>query len=906
MNRGSEWNIWDLHIHTPETAKNNQFGDAKIAWPQYIDKLESLDIAVYGITDYFSIKNYFKVKEYQDRGRLIGKTILPNVELRLEPVTSKGVPINIHAIFDPTLTEDEINREFFRALKFRYNGAEYSCLNNDLRDLGRVLKNDPSYPEDAAINVAISEMVISYTDLRAVLEKPFFKNRVIVALSNSSKDGSSGLHNHEGGLTAIRSEIYKMVDLILSGNPNDIKYFLGKTTTVDEVINNCGSLKPCITGSDAHKLDKVGVFNEGRITWIKAEPTFEGLKQILFEPEERVCICEMKPDNKYDYDIIDHIELNYPGIWHQTVYLNQNLNTIIGGRSTGKSTLLSSIASAFDCVAEVENKEYIHHLSDSVRVIWRDGQQSKDKLIEYFPQNKISKLSEPQETDKLLLSILLGKPNIKKQYDEHKAFLAAQYSAIQSQVALYFEKRRLYEEKKQSIKNLGDEKGISLEITKLENIKKEYQSKLTDKKKLLDDYILDAEEINKYNRQKSILEKEVDKLKSLLELDLIIANNSISLSGLRDEYINKIIDERNQILTNANKEIKRTIGLIIENTIKDLHSIDEKIIEIQNKPNYNDGKQIFEANKQLAEIVNQLDELNKKLLLIKQENDLMQKLLTQYKEIGHLLIEMHKSYLDEMNKIACNMGLQYEDIRLSSFIILKPTLLQTLNECISLRSSTMNELINNTMADFMQLTKSDIANGLNYILTQAINGKILFKGGYDTQSFVSKILSECWYDLTLNVEYEGDNLSDMSPGKRSFVVLKLLLDFNEKKCPILIDQPEDNLDNRAIYNELVKYIRRKKKERQIILVTHNPNVVVGADSEEVIIANQNGKNSPNAENIKFQYLTGSLENTSMRISEENIPILQRCGIREHVCDILEGGERAFKDRENKYGFHRGY
>ena len=126
----------------------------------------------------------------------------------------------------------------------------------------------------------------------------------------------------------------------------------------------------------------------------------------------------------------------------------------------------------------------------------------------------------------------------------------------------------------------------------------------------------------------------------------------------------------------------------------------------------------------------------------------------------------------------------------------------------------------------------------------------------------------------------------------------------DKKCPILIDQPEDNLDNRAIYNELVKYIKKKKRERQIILVTHNPNIVVGADSEEVIVANQNGKNAPNENGIKFQYVFGSLENSKKRVNQMGQAILKCCGIREHVCDILEGGEDAFRDRENKYGFHQ--
>lgn len=63
----------------------------------------------------------------------------------------------------------------------------------------------------------------------------------------------------------------------------------------------------------------------------------------------------------------------------------------------------------------------------------------------------------------------------------------------------------------------------------------------------------------------------------------------------------------------------------------------------------------------------------------------------------------------------------------------------------------------------------------------------------------------------------------------------------ESKCPILIDQPEDDLDNRSIFDELIPFIRKKKIERQIIIVTHNANVVLGGDAEEIIVANQEGK-----------------------------------------------------------------
>lgn len=405
MNRGSEWRKWDLHIHTPETAKNNQFGDPQIAWPKYIQTLEKSDISVFGITDYFSITNYLKVKDFKSKGRLENKEILPNVEMRIAPVTGNGKPINIHAIFDPTLTEDELNREFFREIKFEYKERTYSCIKEDLIELGRVIKDDKNLQIEAAIKEAIAAFAVSYEALRKIVNKSFFKNRIIIALSNSSNDGISGLLKQEVGLRPIKNEICRMADIILSGNPKDIEYFLGKKTSPEEVIENCGNLKPCITGSDAHTLDKIGIFPENRFTWIKADPTFEGLKQILFEPEERVRISDSQPDDKYDYNVIERVELNTAGVWHQTIYLNQNLNTIIGGRSTGKSTLLSSIAIKFDETISVENDSFIRQLGDNVHVYWRDGQENKlsrAERMQFFAyvqylihhRNKIDSLNE--------------------------------------------------------------------------------------------------------------------------------------------------------------------------------------------------------------------------------------------------------------------------------------------------------------------------------------------------------------------------------------------------------------------------------------------------------------------------------------------------------------------------------
>ena len=136
-------------------------------------------------------------------------------------------------------------------------------------------------------------------------------------------------------------------------------------------------------------------------------------------------------------------------------------------------------------------------------------------------------------------------------------------------------------------------------------------------------------------------------------------------------------------------------------------------------------------------------------------------------------------------------------------------------------------------------------------------------------------------------------------GKKAFVVLKLSLECSNKSCPIIIDQPEDDLDNRAIYTELVTYIKEKKAHRQIILVTHNANVVVNADSEQIIIANQNGAKNLNKNNKKFEYKFGSIE-SSLKSDLPDAFTLESKTIKEHICEILEGGDTAFKLREKKY------
>lgn len=171
-----------------------------------------------------------------------------------------------------------------------------------------------------------------------------------------------------------------------------------------------------------------------------------------------------------------------------------------------------------------------------------------------------------------------------------------------------------------------------------------------------------------------------------------------------------------------------------------------------------------------------------------------------------------------------------------------------------------------------------------------------------SKNFLKLIFDDYFYDYW-NVEYQGDNLGKMSAGKASFVILMLIVGLSKSKSPLLIDQPEDNLDNRSISTDLVNYIRSKKIERQIILVTHNPNIVVNADAENVIVADQRGQDNNSTCLFQFNYINGAIEHTKTKdISITDT--LNSMGIREHITKIVEGGEEAFLKRERKYNFKK--
>ncbi len=138
-------------------------------------------------------------------------------------------------------------------------------------------------------------------------------------------------------------------------------------------------------------------------------------------------------------------------------------------------------------------------------------------------------------------------------------------------------------------------------------------------------------------------------------------------------------------------------------------------------------------------------------------------------------------------------------------------------------------------------------------------------------------------EVTYGLEYESVDIQQLSPGTRGIVLLLLYLSIDvDDERPLIIDQPEENLDPESIYRELVGCFKEAKTRRQIIIVTHNANLVVNTDADQVIIASRGRHKRKALPDISYK--SGGLENS---------------GIREKVCAILEGGEYAFRERARR-------
>lgn len=934
--KGSEWRKWDLHVHTPESELNNGFGTN---WDEYVKQLFSRalanDIAAIGITDYFTVEGYKKLKTnyLNDEAKLtefgfseeeINKIhqilILPNIEFRLDKLVQEN-RVNFHLIFSDDVSIADIEENFLHQLKIivegmpQEAGERRALTKNNLTALGEKLQNEhahfrqhPNYLYTGMMNAVVSDNEIS----KILLDQPsLFKGKYLIAMP-SDEDLSNVKWNNQGHLT--RKILIQKSDCLFASNPNTIKWALGKfNASQKEYVNEFKSLKPCIWGSDAHTVDELFTKNSDRLCWIKADTTFEGLKQIIYEPEERVKITVRKPDEKKVYEVIDKVRFIDPVFTSDPIPCNGNLTAIIGGKSTGKSILLKSTAKTADATeynkrnesANIEEKRPVK----GFEVIWKDGQTSSlgatnnpDKKIIYIPQSYLNRVVDDGEDagdiDEIIQEVLLQKDEFKKWYDSLNYRKREIADKIETAIKNLFANININIEKNRLKKELGDESGIKKQIEKFNDDIKSLQEKSQ----------VSSEDLAKYNKTNTqikekkaaidTINKDIVKLKSLknisVEIDETIVENIIGTT-LKTEIEDLASIKTKYYKADWASEIDKKIiaqEAIIQTTTTEIQTLEDSI---------NDLKDALKDQNALNELIKELGKEEKILLQIA---EYQKEINNSYK-----LIEKNIQLLADYNAEYYSLFLEAKDsVDLSDFDdeLLFDIVTKFKKEYFQ-ESFVQKSFDGRATAsrDYDYLTGYDFTGPekhKTFLKAEAwkiIKNQIPKRKGLTNKEAITSLFKN-WFMHDYKVTFQGDNISDMSPGKKSFVLLRLLIDLDDSQCPILIDQPEDDLDNRSIYNQVVKFLRKRKKTRQIIIVTHNPNLVLGADAELVIVANQNGEDTKNKTHT-FEYISGSIEYT--KSEDDNIPeVLYKRGVQEHICDVLEGGPEAFDKRKKKYNF----
>ncbi|WP_266168010.1 TrlF family AAA-like ATPase [Dyella subtropica] len=185
--------------------------------------------------------------------------------------------------------------------------------------------------------------------------------------------------------------------------------------------------------------------------------------------------------------------------------------------------------------------------------------------------------------------------------------------------------------------------------------------------------------------------------------------------------------------------------------------------------------------------------------------------------------------------------------------------------------------VQSAMTAFMAKYLKDILSHAPYAPTQQAEFRAWSK------QFAHWLFSTDHITVRYEISYDGLDIRKLSPGTRGIVLLLLYLALDDSDDrPLIIDQPEENLDPKSVFDELVALFIAAKAKRQVIMVTHNANLVINTDADQIIVA-ESGPH-PSGGLPAISYVAGGLESAA---------------IRKAVCDILEGGETAFRERARR-------
>lgn len=984
LSRGSEWRRWEPHIHAPGTVMNNQF-TGPTAWEDYLTALEGAVPAIEAIavTDYYVTDTYEEVLRHRANGRLPeAKLVFPNVELRLDVATAKGGFVNLHLFVSPEDPRhlEELQRLLSR-LQFNVMQDRFDCTRSELIRLGK--KADPTITDDrAALAYGANQFKVNFQKLREVFgESGWAKKNILIAVAGGATDGTSGVR--EAADQTIRREIEGFADVIFASSGAQREFWLGERALGPAEIRNLyGGLKPCLHGSDAHKIEDVATPFGDRFSWVKGGLEFDALRQACIDPGGRAYVGAEPPGTATPSQVISQIEvLDAPWVTTPIIPLNPGLVAIIGARGSGKTALADMIAAGCDSITdeawnadEWANPSFLVRARDvigdgKVKVSWAAGAPSMRRLdgsdangpfayerVRYLSQQFVEELcSSSGLTDGLLREI---ERVIFNAHPDESRDGALDFEELLEQRA---SRHRLAREREaEAVSQISDL--ISAELEK-EKLVTSFEGQVAQKKKLVDAYTADrAKLVSAGSEQRAQRHTELAGAANEVRAKLR------RFTGQRQTFL-AMQDEVKDLRRNQAPEALRQAqgrhphsgmspeqwasflldykGPVDDDLAGYVKWVDDKIAELKgtapapgdpNKPFFPDdtdlstlSQAVLEAEMaRLEKLVSADKETQRRYTAlsgsIAKETAALQTLADKLKDaqgakerarelqkdreeaygraFDALVAEqavLEELYAPLMARLAAASGTlkklsfsvarianveewatQAEDglidLRKAGAFRGKGTLVQKANEVLKEAWETGDSAkVRAAMAEFRRLYQKDLLDHSPVAHTDQVEFRAWSK------RFAQWLFSTDHLSIRYGIDYDGVDIRKLSPGTRGIVLLLLYLALDDSdNRPLVIDQPEENLDPKSVFEELVHLFVQAKAQRQVIMVTHNANLVINTDADQIIIAEAGPH--PHGALPPITYKSGGLENAE---------------IRKAVCDILEGGEGAFQERARR-------
>ena len=551
--KGSVWRKWDLHLHS--TAS-----DGKCSPEELINESIAKGIEVIALTDHHTVNNINEIKRL---GKDKGISVISGIEFRTE-YGQKSV--HMIGLFPDKFEEMALDEAALNDWILAPLGLSRTEIIRVARSTGKTYSDDNNAYKDGLLQVQV--------DFKKAADL-IHKYGGLVSVHAGSKSNSFDEEmKHEGtapkNVTDLADSLGTVKEELLRGYIDICEVRNSKEAPFYQKTFN----KPAIAASDAHNKSEIG----RNYAWIKGDPTFEGLRQILFEPENRAKIQVNEPEQKNDYLVIDSLKVKYEDFGEQIIPFNQGLNTIIGGRSSGKSVLLGCIARLCGDSTPIKKDKsnydaYIDSIVKEMSVEWRDRSESGNRKIDFFPQSYIINLATDKKAiSELVVRVLRTEEGFSEKLSDLKDFLLEQTGKIHSLFAQY---KSLKQE--EELLSLGNKQGIQQEIEKIKGC-------MTELKMAMPEGLSEAEEAKYESQKEQLIDFEKQKERTIQDIKLL---NEIKMLQLMVDISDKFLDlnaplselvkdNYSELCSKVSKVWKERVETFIEQQETQIKELDEK------------------------------------------------------------------------------------------------------------------------------------------------------------------------------------------------------------------------------------------------------------------------------------------------------------------------------------------